>query len=102
MMKNRLLILFLPLLLSVVPAAAKGLSAEKRKEISQMLTRILDREVAGCKTNVTQVVDAGNRDALRLDRHVLLSLPRAERGGDLRLDPQPAARLARPVGACRS
>lgn len=61
MMKNRLLILFLPLLLSVVPAAAKGLSAEKRKEISQMLTRILDREVAGCKTNVTQVVDAGNR-----------------------------------------
>ena len=32
MMKNRLLILFLPLLLSVVPAAAKGLSAEKRKE----------------------------------------------------------------------
>ena len=43
MMKNRLLILFLPLLLSVVPAAAKGLSAEKRKEISQMLTRILDR-----------------------------------------------------------
>ena len=35
-------------------------------------------------------------DALRLDRHVLLSLPRAERGGDLRLDPQPAARLARP------
>ena len=53
MMKNRLLILFLPLLLSVVPAAAKGLSAEKRKEISQMLTRILDREVAGCKTNVT-------------------------------------------------
>ena len=61
MMKNRLLILFLPLLLSVVPAAAKGLSAEKRKEISQMLTRILDREVAGCKTNVTQVVDAGAR-----------------------------------------
>ena len=38
MMKNRLLILFLPLLLSVVPAAAKGLSAEKRTEISQMLT----------------------------------------------------------------
>lgn len=47
MMKNRLLILFLPLLLSVVPAAAKGLSAEKRKEISQMLTRILDRRGGG-------------------------------------------------------
>ena len=38
MMKNRLLILFLPLLLSVVPAAAKGLSAEKRKEISQTVS----------------------------------------------------------------
>ena len=51
MMKNRLLILFLPLLLSVVPAAAKGLSAEKRKEISQMLTRILDRWRAARRTS---------------------------------------------------
>ena len=59
--KHDISLRLLSLLLSVVPAAAKGLSAEKRKEISQMLTRILDREVAGCKTNVTQVVDAGNR-----------------------------------------
>ena len=44
--KHDISLRLLSLLLSVVPAAAKGLSAEKRKEISQMLTRILDRECA--------------------------------------------------------
>ena len=94
MMKNRLLILFLPLLLSVVPAAAKGLSAEKRKEISQMLTRILDREVAGCKTNVTQVVDAGNRLTPSLPLSTKNPVQRLETSrlaphGILRLRPSP-------------
>jgi len=58
-MKSRLIILFL--LLSAAPAAAKGLSSDKQKEISELLTRMLDREVLGAKTNVTRVVDSGNR-----------------------------------------
>ena len=48
-------------LLLCVQAGAQGLSAEKRTEISDMLTRILDREVRGGKTRITRVVDAGNR-----------------------------------------
>ena len=59
-MKNRILLLLCTLLLCV-QAGAQGLSAEKRTEISDMLTRILDREVRGGKTRITRVVDAGNR-----------------------------------------
>ncbi len=60
-MKNRLFTLLLPLLMLCSPAAAKGISAEKQTEISEMLTRILDREVLGAKTTITRVVDSGNR-----------------------------------------
>ena len=97
MMKNRLLILFLPLLLSVVPAAAKGLSAEKAEgDFADAHPHPRPRGGGLQDERHTGRRRRQPPDALRLDRHVLLSLPRAERGGDLRLDPQPAARLARP------
>ena len=60
-MKNRFLILLPPLLLCGLTVCAEGLSAEKRTEISEMLTRVLDREVRGCTTKIVQVSDSGGR-----------------------------------------
>ena len=67
-----------------------------------MLTRILDREVAGCKTNVTQVVDAGNR--LTLYASIGMSYyPFRERSVGWRSTTRSAACCPprSPVGACR-